>query len=143
MDKQAKTKIILSAVLALIVLTASFYMFMPGKLRIDFEKTRTIFKIYEDDKFVTSGIEYTRIFDGTRLMRAKNRSISYIIKDSTTEWYRVAMFKEGIIAEDFVGFENEATNINYSFDLFCCCWSFITGLCGAICNNKGEGFADY
>ncbi len=104
-------KIWLGSILILVILTTSFYMLMPDKVRIDFTKTRTIFRVYEEGKFVISGIEYTRIFDGTKLMRAKNRTRSYDIKDKTTEWHRVASFKDKIIAEDFYKFDNEATDV--------------------------------
>ena len=110
----AKKIIWLGAFLALVILSASFYIFMPEKIRIDFTKTRTIFTIYnpETGKFDdTQAIEYTRIFDGTILMRAKNRNITYNIKDGITEWYRIAKFKEDIIVEDFVEFSNEVTDV--------------------------------
>ncbi len=106
-----KKTIAVGSVLLLVVLTASFYMLMPEEIRIDFEKTRTVFKVYEDGKFVISGIEYTRIFDGTSLMRANNRNISYDIGVDISTWYRIANFKEGIIAEDFYEFDNDATDV--------------------------------
>ena len=93
-------KIWLGTALFLVILTASFYFLMPEKIRIDFEKTRTIFKVYEDDKFVISGIEYVRLFDGTKLMRAKNRTIDYILSGDETIAKRVSSFKESIIIEE-------------------------------------------
>lgn len=104
-------KTLIGSVLLFVILSMSFYMLLPDKVRIDFTKTRTIFSVYENEKFVISGIEYTRIFDGTKLMRAKNRDISFTINDDTTEWYRIANFKDDIIVEDFVSFENEATDV--------------------------------
>ncbi len=107
-------KIWLGSVLVLIILTTSFYLLMPEKIRIDFTKTRTIYTIYNEitEKFDDrQGIEYTRIFDGTTLMRAKSRNITFEIKDDTTNWYRLANFKEGIVAEDYLTFDNQATDV--------------------------------
>ena len=98
-------------VLLLVILSASFYFMLPGKVRIDITKTRTIFKVFEDGSFVISGIEYTRIFDGTKLMRAKERSIDYTIGQDVTEAYRYAKFKDNISAEDFYYFSNTADDI--------------------------------
>ncbi len=104
-------KIWLGTALVLVILTTSFYLLMPEKVRIDFTKTRTIFKVYEEGKFVTSGIEYVRIFDGTRLMRAKNRTIDYTILDSKTMAGRISSFKDRIIIEDSYDFDNEVINV--------------------------------
>lgn len=40
--------------LLLVVLTASFYILIPDKIRIDFQEAKTIFSVWEEDKF-----EYT------------------------------------------------------------------------------------
>ena len=111
--KRMVKKILLGSILLLVILSTSFYIMLPNKIRIDFQKTRTIFSVYDNstNKFVTSGIESTRIFDGAKLMRAKNRSISYELYDGTTRWYRLANFKEGIIVEDFVSFDNDAIDV--------------------------------
>ncbi len=95
----------------MVILTTSFYILMPEKVRIDFEKTRTIFKVYEEGKFVTSGIEYVRIFDGTRLMRAKNRTINYILLDEITIVNRQSSFKERIVIDEIYEFDNEVINV--------------------------------
>ena len=122
-------KIWLGLFLVLVVLSTSFYIMMPEKIRIDFTKTRTIFRIYNPitEKYETSGIEYTRIFDGTTLMRAKNRNISYDIRGNITEWYRKANFKEGIIAEDFVYFNNQATDVEQVPVSHKICFTMATG----------------
>ena len=108
-------KIWLGRALILIILSASFYMLMPDKLRIDFQKTRTIFTLYnpETEKFDdVQGIEYTRIFDGTTKMNAiRGRNISFEIIGDTTKWYRIARFKQNITVEDFVEFDNKNIDI--------------------------------
>ncbi len=107
-------KIWLGVSMLLVILTSSFYMLMPDKIRIDFTNTRTTYNVFNPETNKTDdmqGIEYTRIFDGTKLMRAKNRSRAYIIEEGMTKWHRAAYFKEGIIAEDFIKFENKATDV--------------------------------
>ncbi len=107
-------KILLSFLMVLVILSGSFYMVFSDKIRIDFAKTRTSYKLYNPftGKFDDlQAVEYTRIFDGTTLMRAKSRFIRYNIIGDTTEWYRYALFKEGIVAEDFLEFDNLATNV--------------------------------
>jgi len=105
------SKKIAIGVLILVILTSSFYILLPEKVRIDLESTRTKFSVYEDGKFVLSGIEYTRIFDGTKLMRAKNREINYSYDLDNTRLYRKADFKDGIVAEDFYTFNNKETDV--------------------------------
>lgn len=97
--------------LVLVILSSSFYIMLPDQVRIDFFKTRTKYNIYEDDKFVPVAYEYTRIFDGTALMRAKERIINYSYDNKTTEWYRYVLFKENIVAEDWLLFDNSVTNV--------------------------------
>jgi len=108
-------KILLGSALVLVILTASFYLLMPEKVRIDFEKTRTIFKVYEDNKFVVSGIEYVRLFDGTKLMRAKNRTINFTISRDIlgykTVTERISSFKNEIIIEELYEFDNGVVNV--------------------------------
>ena len=58
--------------LLLVILTSSFYIMLPDKVRIDFEKTKSVFKVYEDGKFVISGTEYTRLFDGEAERKVKD-----------------------------------------------------------------------
>ena len=106
-----KTKIWLGIALLLVVLTSSFYIMMPENVRIDFSKTRTKFSVWENEKFVLAGYEYTRLFDGSKLMRAKSRTLVYDLKDGTTEVLRTANFKDGIIATDKYVFDNNVTEV--------------------------------
>ena len=104
-------KIYLGAMLILAILSASFYLVMEENVRIDFSETKTTFSIWENEKFVTSGTEYTRIFDGSTLMRAKERSLNYSILDNITQVKRVATFKDNILAVDTYLFENNVKDV--------------------------------
>ena len=70
-----KGKYWLSGILLLVVLTSSVYFIFNEEVRIDIQKTRSIFKVYENGEWVISGIEYVNLFDVTAKMRAKNRSL--------------------------------------------------------------------
>ena len=112
MDKQAKTKIWLSSVLLLVFLTASVYFIYNDEVRIDIQKTKSIFQVYEDGEWVISGIEYTNIFDGSAKMRAKNRSLETIIgEDNFTTVTRIANYKDGISTIEIYTFDAQVEDV--------------------------------
>ena len=85
----------------------------PENIRIDFEKTKTIYSVYEDGRFVPKATEYIRLFDGTKLMRASSRNVDYDIKNDITIVTRTSVFKDGIISIDTYTFDhNEADIVN-------------------------------
>ena len=51
--------------LVLVILSSSFYIMFDDEVRLDFQSTRTLFKVYEEDRFVLAATEYVRIFDIT------------------------------------------------------------------------------
>jgi len=98
--------------LILVILTSSIYILLPDSVRIDVQKTKTIFRVYENESWVVSGIEYTNLYDGTKKMRAKNREIEYnILQDNKTEIIRTAYFKENITAIDTYLFDGGTKDI--------------------------------
>jgi len=95
----------------LVVLTASVYFMWPENIRIDFENTKTIYSVYENGSFIPKATEYSRLFDGTKLMRAKSRDISYDIGEEETIVTRTSVFKDDIISIDTYTFDHNADNI--------------------------------
>jgi len=92
-----KGKYILSTFLLLVVLTSSVYFVLNDNVRIDIEKTKSTFKVLENDGWVVSGIEYVNLFDGTAKMRAKNRSLETVIgENNITNVTRIANYKDDI-----------------------------------------------
>ena len=93
--------------LILVILSASVYILLPNQVRIDVQDTKTTFKVYENNSWILSGTEYTKLYDGSTLMKANNRVVNYTINNvsNTTNLYRYSYFKDGIIAID-----------NYTFD---------------------------
>ncbi len=82
--------------LILVVLTSSIYIMLPSNVRIDIQKTRSLFYVWENESWVLAGIEYVNLFDGTAKMRAKNRSLDFLIVNNFTTVTRIANYKEGI-----------------------------------------------
>lgn len=83
-------------VLILVILSASFYILLPDKIRIDVQNTKTLFSVYEEDKFVLSATEYVNLFDGTKKMRAKSRSIEQRIDGDMLIIKRLSLWKDNI-----------------------------------------------
>lgn len=71
-------KILLGA-LIFVILTSSFYIMLPEQVKIIFEDTRTVFKVYTGSKYETSAVEYVRVFDGSKKMLADSRANTYLI----------------------------------------------------------------
>jgi len=95
MDKSGKTITWLSAFMALVVLTSSFYILLPEQVRIDVEKTRTKFSVYEDN-WVLAATEYYYLFDGSKKMRASSRTLTYETEGDITIIKRFATYKDDI-----------------------------------------------
>ena len=104
-------KIWLSAVMVLVILTASVYIMMPGQVKLVVEDTRSKFYVWEDNSWVLGGTEYVYLFDGSKKMRAKNRSLSHNTLDGMTEIVRESHFKEGIVVVDKYTFESSNTDV--------------------------------
>ena len=102
----ATNKIIIGFLL-LVVLTASIYILLPNQVRIDIGKTSSSFMVYENNAWVLAGTEYTKIYDGSSLMRANNRIVNYTldISNNLSTIYRYAYFKNNITAIDIYKFD--------------------------------------
>jgi parallel beta-helix repeat protein len=94
-----------------VVLTASVYVMLPNQVRIDVEKTKTVFKVWENESWVLAGTEYTKIYDGTSLMRAKDRNVTYEIEGNITYVTRTATYKDNIIAYDYYVFDGSTDDV--------------------------------
>ena len=106
-----KTKIFLGF-LMLVVLTASVYILLPDKVRIDVAETRTQYRVYEDGSWILAGTEYTKLYDGTSLMRAKDRVVNYTLDgDNKSTIYRYAFFKDNITAIDIYKFDGSKPEV--------------------------------
>lgn len=104
---------ILLGFLTFVILTASVYFIFQDNLRIDVQKTKTTFQVYENGSWILAGTEYTKIYDGTTLMRANERVVNYTVdteKNISTVW-RYAYFKENITAIDTYQFDGTKKDV--------------------------------
>ena len=96
----------------LVVLSSSIYVMLPNTLRLDIGKTYSTFKTYEDDTWVLAGKEYSQLYDGTALMRAKSRTVETYEDMGLTYIVRTAKFKDNITLTDTYEFNRSDDNVN-------------------------------
>jgi hypothetical protein len=116
---------------------------LPNQLRIDVENTKTTFKVFEDNSFtnytyedkytengtlyqevvdikyiknsswILTGTEYTKIYDGTKLMRSNQRVVNSTIDktNNKTTIYRYSYFKDNILIIDTYLFNGNTKDI--------------------------------
>ena len=107
----ATNRIWLSGFVLMVVLTSSIYFIIQDDFKIDIQKTRTKYYIKENVSFELAMTEYVYLFDGTRKMRAKNRSLEFITVGSLTTVTRTSSFKEGIILVQNYVFDSSNADI--------------------------------
>ena len=111
MNKAGKTTITLSAVLILVLLTASIYIFIPDKVKLTVEDTKSSFFVWEDDSWVLGATEYVHLYDGTKKMRASSRDVSYETIGDITTITRLASWKDNISTIDTYTFDSTTTDV--------------------------------
>lgn len=106
-----KGKYILSTFLFLVILTSSIYFVLNDNVRIDIQETRSIFKVQIDGKWVTSGIEYVNLFDGTAKMRASGRTLGVETYGNDTIVTRTAQYKNNILVVETYIFQSNTSDV--------------------------------
>ena len=106
-----KNKIVLSVFMVLVVLTASYYIFLPDKVRVDIEDTRNIYSVYIGEEWQKSGTEYIYLFDGTKKMRAKERSKNHTIVGDLVTFEKVAHYKDNITTKEVIIFNSSLGDV--------------------------------
>ena len=71
------TKKILGVLLMVVFLVSSIYFIFDEKVRVDIEKTKTKYSVWENEKWVLAATEYVNLFDGSKKMRASSRNLDY------------------------------------------------------------------
>lgn len=113
MNKVGKKTIILSSVLFLVILTSSLYVFMPDNVRIDIQKTKTIYSVWIDGSWELGATEYVYLWDGTKKMRASSRELKYETIQHITKITRTAYWKDDIITYDIYTFDATIENVEF------------------------------
>ncbi len=97
--------------LILVMLTASIYVMIPGSVRIDIEKTKSTFKVWENGSWVISGVEYVNLFDGSAKMRASERTIENTMFENTSIITRVSKYKNNILVVERYLFDGNTDDV--------------------------------
>ena len=63
--------------LIFIITLATVTVIFQGKAQIKVEKTRTIFQVNESGVWTTTGIEYNKLFNGTKVVTQKSANVTY------------------------------------------------------------------
>ncbi len=98
-------------VLIFVILTSSVYFMLPDSVRIDVGMTYSTFNVWENDKWVLAGQEYTLLFDGTKKMRASSRTVEEFIDGNIATIVRTANFKNNVTAIDTYVFDANEANV--------------------------------
>lgn len=106
-----KGKYILSTFLLLVVLTSSLYLVLNDDVRIDIQKTRSIFSVNENGEWIVSGIEYVNLFDGSAKMRAKSRTLEVETFGEDTIVTRTAKYKNNILVSETYVFKSNTSDV--------------------------------
>ncbi len=97
--------------LILVILSTSLYVMLPDKIRIDVQKTRTQYRVYENDSWILSATEYVNVWDGSKKMRAKNRSINWINNSGIITISREANYKDSISTYETYVFDSTKNDV--------------------------------
>ena len=105
------TRKILGAFLVVVFLASSIYFMMPDKVRIDIEKTKTKYSVWENEKWVLASTEYVNLYEGTTKMRAKSRELNYWEDADYAYASRTSIWKDNITSIQTYTFYKAAENV--------------------------------
>ena len=104
---------IIIGVLILLVSTSIIYISMQDKVKIRVDNDKTTFYVKEDGKWLTSGVEYVSIYNGsTKLIReASNINVTQITNENDVRIIRTTPFKSGARIVDTYYFRGDVESI--------------------------------
>jgi len=119
--KMAK-KVYLSAFLLMVVLSASVFFVLDDKVRIDVQKTRTKYSVWENNEWTLAATEYVRLWDGSTKMLAKSRSLANWTIGKYTYEQRTSVWKENITTIQTYIFDNSTSDVEQfpAYNIFEC-----------------------
>jgi len=104
-----KTQKFILGFMTLVILATSAYILLPENVKITVGNTYTTFQVYENNSWVTSGQEYSLLYNGTKNLIAESRSIKTTIDGNMTTIIRTSNFSGGAQVVDTYIF-NGSTN---------------------------------
>jgi len=97
--------------LVFVILSTSVYVLLPDQIRIDVEKTRTKYSVFEDGSLVLGATEYVNLFDGSKKMRASSRELSQEFDGSLITIKRKSIWKDNIITIQTYTFDSSISDV--------------------------------
>ena len=124
MNKQGKTKIILSIFLTVVLLSSSIYFIFQGDapFKVDIQNTRTQYYVDDDGSWDLAATEYVYIYDRTTKMRASSRTLDYWNDTEFAYVKRTSTWKDNITTIQtytFNIYEDKITNVPIKNELEC------------------------
>src|SRR3990167_2764748 len=97
--------------LVLVVLSASFYIFLPEKVRVDVTATDTKYSVWEDSKWVLGATEVVLLWEGATKMRAKSRELNWKDDGGIITFNRTVYWKNNIVTYEYIIFDSSINNV--------------------------------
>jgi hypothetical protein len=97
--------------LVLVILSASVYIMLPGKVRLDVAPTNTKFSIFDNGKFVLAATEYVYLYDGSTKIQALDREIAYFNESGIIKITRKTSYRNNISIFETYVFDSMVTDI--------------------------------
>jgi hypothetical protein len=84
---------------------------LPDKVRLDVGKTSTIFKVWENNAWVTSATEYVDIYSGSSKLGITSYNLKQEISGNTAKIIRTRNYTEKISIIDTYAFDGSINNV--------------------------------
>lgn len=97
----------------LVILTASLYVVLPDRVRIDVKPTTTTYQVFENNIWTLAATESVTLFDGSKKMLANNREITQSINGDIIEIKRTATWKDNITTIQTYIFDGSKKDVEF------------------------------
>lgn len=95
-----------------IILTSSYFLItFQEEMRIKIDNDKSTFSVFENGKWITTGIEYNKLYNGTKLLKPINKTIDYYKNESIM--IKRTTYYEKQILYDFYEFNPECSKENF------------------------------
>jgi hypothetical protein len=82
--------------LVVVILTASIYVMLPGEVKILADNTKTTFSVWNETKWITGGIEYDSLYNGTKKLTPSSVKVTQSTdSDNVTLITRLSIYSNG------------------------------------------------
>lgn len=102
-------KIILGFILIVITAT-TITLTLPGEVRIKVTGTSSTFYVFENGTWISSGVEYNKLYSGNRLLGGVTKNISTAVSGNSTTITRTASYDIGAVIKDTYFFDGSVSD---------------------------------